>query len=217
MKLFIKKETRCLTGTGWLLLMGATAGFLFMALVRLYPFLSPSQPVFAEVLVVEGWLEDAELAQVLNVFEAGGYRKLVATGGEVAFGRDFIPYPSYAEMTYHRLLHAGVPAHRVDWTTCGDAARDRTYCAALALRDLLTGCPAIDLISSGPHARRSRRLFQLAMGDACEVGIIAIEPQAFNGGNWWKCSDGFRRVIDESIAWFYARWIFKPEKVNNEE
>ena len=217
MKLFRKKEIWCPTVTGWLILLGTAAGFLFLALAGLYPFLSPNKPAPAEVLVVEGWLADAEIPQVQQIFEESGYQRVVVTGCDITFARELTPYASYAEVTHRRLLNAGFPSNQVQWVTYGLAPRDRTFCSALALRGFLksqTG--AVDLVSVGPHARRSQRLFQLALGDACEVGIISIEPQEFNGGNWWTCSDGFRTVINEAVAWFYARWIFDPEKVEYE-
>lgn len=217
MKLFRKKEIECPTLAGWLFFIGAAAGFLLWGLLRVYPFLSPTKPLPAETLVVEGWLEDAELAQVLAVFEAGDYQQIIATGGEITYARDFMPYPNYAEMTYHRLLAAGVATNQLTWTSSGYAVRDRTYCSALALRAFLKGRTAsIDLVSAGPHARRSWRLFRLGLGESCPVGIISIEPHAFNGRNWWTCSDGVRSVVDEAIAWFYARWIFKPVEVDDE-
>ena len=58
MKLFRKREVTCPTVTGWLILLGTAAGFLFLAAAGLYPFLSTNKPVAADVLVVEGWLQD---------------------------------------------------------------------------------------------------------------------------------------------------------------
>jgi hypothetical protein len=217
MKLFRKKELWFPTFTGWLLLLGVAAGFLFLTLAGLYPYLAKSKPVTANVLVVEGWLQDAEIPQVLALFDAGGYQKLIATGGDITFARELMPYSSYAETTYHRLLSAGLLTNQLDWVGGGEVVRDRTYHSALALRNRLNGeCAAVNLVSIGPHSRRSQRLFQIALGDECEVGILSIEPQAFNQRNWWKCSDGFRTVINEAVAWFYARWIFEPEPEKDE-
>lgn len=217
MKLFRKKEIWCPTVTGWLLLLGAVAGFLFLILAGLYPFLAPNKPVPAEVLVVEGWLEDAEIPQVEAVFEEGGYQRIVVTGCDITFARELTPYPSYAEVTYHRLLDAGLPTNQLEWVTYGLAQRDRTFSSALALRDYLKGeTEAVDLVTAGAHARRSQRLFQLALGKECAVGIISIEPQAYNSRRWWTSSDGFRKVIDEAVAWVYARWVFDAKQVENE-
>lgn len=217
MKLFRRREVICPTVAGWLLLLGAVAGFLFLAIAGLYPFLSPNKPVAAKVLVVEGWLADDALPRVRQIFEEGDYRRMVVTGGDITFARELSPYSSYAELTYHRVLSAGFPSNQVQWVSSGPVLRDRTFCSAVALRHFLKReAGAVNLVTTGPHARRSRHLFRQALGDAYEVGIIPVEPDSFNQSNWWKCSDGFRTVIGEAVAWFYARWIFDPERVEYE-
>jgi hypothetical protein len=69
-----------------------------------------------------------------------------------------------------------------------------------------------NLISVGPHARRSRLLFEKAFGREVRVGIIALESQDYDPQHWWRSSMGVRVVTDELIAYSYARLLFHPGK-----
>ena len=65
-------------------------------------------------------------------------------------------------------------------------------------------------MTEGPHARRSRLLFQRALGPQTAVGIIAIQPRDYQPTRWWRYSSGVRNVTSEFIAYFYAKIIFRP-------
>ena len=91
---------------------------------------------------------------------------------------------------------------------------DRTYASAVALRDWLHGhggpVAGLNVISVGPHARRTRLLFERALGQGTTVGIIALEDREYDPGRWWKSSQGFRTVTGEWLAYGYARLLFSP-------
>jgi hypothetical protein len=75
------------------------------------------------------------------------------------------------------------------------------------------GAPkAINLISVGAHARRSRLLFEKAFGGDTRVGVIAVEDRSYDGSHWWKSSAGVRAVLDEMITYSYARFLFFPSR-----
>jgi hypothetical protein len=69
---------------------------------------------------------------------------------------------------------------------------------------------SVDIVSIGPHARRSRLLYQKALGDKVKVGVIAIEDKRFDPDHWWQSSVGVRSVMGETIAYLYARFFFWP-------
>jgi uncharacterized SAM-binding protein YcdF (DUF218 family) len=91
--------------------------------------------------------------------------------------------------------------------------RDRTYASAVALKDWLKKAPfpikGINLVSLGTHARRSRLLFEKALGSGITVGIIAIPDVRYDPQAWWKSSLGVRLTLDELIAYLYARFFFR--------
>jgi hypothetical protein len=62
-----------------------------------------------------------------------------------------------------------------------------------------------NVISLGPHSRRSRLLFEKALGRDCRVGVTTVEEEGYDARRWWQSSEGVRTVLDEMIAYWYAR------------
>ena len=189
-------------GCGLLLvLLAAALGF---AWAQAYPFLARQAPVPADVLVVEGWLNDELLAQAASWAESNGVKKIVATGGPIELGGYLVAWKTYAEMTQARLKKLGldekfelaaVPAEKV--------RRGRTRESARALRVVGAAAGAFNVASEGPHARRSWRAFRAAFAGRAEVGSVALAPAEYDGEDWWRCSEGVRDVIGEAIAYAY--------------
>jgi len=50
------------------------------------------------------------------------------------------------------------------------------------------------------------------LGDNFEVGIISVEDINYNKNKWWKSSIGVRTVMSETIAYFYVKLFFYPDK-----
>ena len=181
------------------------AGAFFWAWLGAYPFLARQAPVASEVLVVEGWLVDDLLAQAAAWGESNGVKKIYTTGGPLVTGSYLTEWKTYAEMTKARLEKLGyaekfelaaVPAEKV--------RRGRTRESARALRaELKMERGTFNLASEGPHMRRSWRAFRDEFGDGVEVGSVALTPLAYDGSDWWSCSEGVRAVVGEAIAYGY--------------
>jgi hypothetical protein len=93
-----------------------------------------------------------------------------------------------------------------------DITKDRTYASAKAVYNWIcengkTG-KSFNLVTYDCHSRRSRLLFRKAFRSEINFGVIAVENRAYNPGTWWLSSTGFREVVQETIAWFYARFFF---------
>jgi uncharacterized SAM-binding protein YcdF (DUF218 family) len=127
-------------------------------------------------------------------------------------GAPLYEYKTYAQIAAATLLKLGVSSNQVQAVPAPAVRQDRTYASALALRRWLEangGPPAkLTLVSEGPHARRSRLLFQKALGEGTRVGILAVPPDSYEVSRWWRYSSGFRNVVDEAIAYVYARIFF---------
>lgn len=206
----------CLVPT-WrgLVLAAVLAGLLAWAAARnILPFLARSDPAAGGALVVEGWVPDYVLAEAAAEFRRHGYVRLYVTGGPVERGALLQDYPDFASLGAATLRRMGMPAGMVEAVPAFAAVRDRTYASAVALRDrLLSGgsMPAsVHVVSHGAHARRTQLMFQAAMGEAVRVGITAVPDRNFDPDRWWASSDGVRSVVDETIAYAYARLLFRP-------
>ncbi len=201
---------------GWLVL---AAGFVFGAWLitfNVQPFLAPTQRVETKILVVEGWLPSYALGAAAAEFRAGHYEKVYTTGGPIA-GSDGATniFNTVANVGGDALRAAGLPADVVQVVPAHAVGRDRTYMSALALRDWLRErqlkVTAINVVSADVHSRRTWLLFQRAFGSEVTVGIIAIPDPDYEPKRWWRYSEGVREILGETIAYGYAKFIFKPE------
>ena len=188
---------------------------LFTVLVRsIHPFLAVNDPVQDGLLVVEGWAPDYVLGKALEELKRDHYEKIYVAGGPLDYGNYLISYQTFAQLGAATLIHMGVDSNLVQAVPAPHVRQDRTYASAVSLRAWLIAHgiqpTRIHLISEGPHARRSRLLYEKAMGDGVVVGITSIPSEEYDPKHWWRSSAGVRTVIDEAVAYVYARLIFWP-------
>ncbi len=216
MGLALTKEYRGrrLTWLGWLAVFLAFIGLFITFSLSLYPFLAPDKPPHSGVMVVEGWIHDFALDEAVLLYKKGDYSKIVCTGVPIETGSYIQEFKSYPEMTAARLMKMGVPEDEIIITVADDNTKDRTYQAAVAMREGIMAynieSTKLHLITAGPHGRRSRMLFQKALGKDYSVGITCLDPISYDAHNWYTCSEGVRTVIGEFIAYTYAKLFFHP-------
>lgn len=213
--LFRRRSVPLPTLAGWLLLV-ACGAFAVLGLVRAaYPFLAPNAPMGGGLLVVEGWAGVPAFDEAARRFAAGGYSHLVATGGPIeadspCAGSDV----SWAEHAARNLRERGVPSDSVDAVPSPASAQDRTYLSAVALREWLAArgesVDRIDVVTLGPHGRRTRRLYRQAFGDAIAVGILSMPSIDYDAARWWRSSEGTKRIVVESIGLAWTVCCFDP-------
>ena len=64
---------------------------------------------------------------------------------------------------------------------------------------------SLDVVSLGPHARRSRLLYEQAFGAHARVDIIALPDAAYDPDRWWRSRESIRAVWGETLASLYSR------------
>jgi hypothetical protein len=207
---FIERRNRwTLTWTGKLLFLALVTILAVTCTRALCQFLAITNRTGGEFLVVEGWLPAYAYREAVAEFRRGAYKKIIAAGtitndGETEDSREF-----FAEGT---LVRFGISSDQVVTASCKGSQRDRTFCSALAVKQWLhrqeSKITAIDIVTLGPHARRTRLLYEKAIGDEAKVGIIALNDRRFNPNHWWQTSEGVRAVIGEAIAYIYVRVFF---------
>jgi len=212
--LFTKKTLWVPTLWGWLLLSALGIGIGTMLVRHAYPFLAPHAPANAKLLVVEGWMDPAELDQAVAFFRAGGYRRVITTGGPVPVSLSRQAKTSFAVLARDHFVQRGLPADSVTAVAAPASARDRTYLSAVSVREWLgrsgESIRAIDIVSEGAHSRRTRLLYRIAFGDAVDIGILPAIPQHFDPAAWWRSSTGTKTVLTEAIAWLWTVLFFDP-------
>lgn len=206
----------CLVPTwrGWTLLLLFTVLVIFGVGRQLCAFLTVNEPVPGGVLVVEGWVPPYAAREAVEEFRRNHYQGIYATGEPTGDDSPYVGYPSYADLTVAHLLEAGAAPETVHAVPAPFVGKDRTYTMASALKKRLeadgVSTAKVNVISVGPHSRRSRLLYQFAFGPASQIGMVAVADREFDPHHWWRSSNGVRSVVGEAIAYCYARFLFRP-------
>ena len=215
--LFDRKERWSLSWRGRLILASSLllAGFLIFKGV--YSFLASTHRVDADVLVVEGWVHEYAIQATADEFRSGSYRRVFTTGGPVeGIGGYVNDFQTSASVGAELLKKAGVPDESLQMVPSRVMDRDRTYASAVALRNWFRehNMPvhSIDVVTEDLHARRTRLLFQKALGKDVQVGIIAVPNPDYPANRWWRYSQGVKDVISEGAAYVYAKFLFWPAR-----
>ena len=199
---------------GWLVLLVFFSVLCILMARTLYSFLAPNAPVGARVLVIEGWLAPGELDQAVQVFKKGGYERVVTTGGPIVGWPEILKNTNYASMAADYLAQHGVPRESITAVPTPASAQERTFLSAVVLREsapqLGISLDALDLLSSGAHARRSRLLFQMAFGNKVRVGILAAKPAEYDADAWWRSSSGAEAIVFQTIGLVWVKCCFWP-------
>jgi hypothetical protein len=207
-----RRECLLPTWRGWLLLLFVFTALVVFSIQGAYSFLAVNAPVDGGVLVVEGWLPDYALQGAITEFRKGLHSRIFVTGGPLENGAPLSEYRTFAELGAATLVRLGLSTNAVQAVPGPKVRLDRTYASALALKNWLASHEVVEtnfnVISLGPHSRRSRLLFEQALGKDYKVGVIAIENQEYDTKQWWTSSAGVRTILDESIAYLYARLSF---------
>jgi hypothetical protein len=186
-------------------------------LFTIHPFLSPSHRENTDILVVEGWVNLHIMRVAAEEITAGHYRHVFTTGGPVeGMGGYVNDYNTAASVGAGLLRKVGVSDDILQMVPSRISGRDRTYSSAVALKNWFhehnVSVHAINVLTEGPHARRTRLLFQKAFGKEVKVGIISVASPDYDSKHWWRCSEGVRQVVGETIAYIYAKLLFSPSK-----
>ena len=212
------RRRQCLVPTfrAWLLLAAAGALLAGVTFFGVAPFLSLNEPVATEVLVVEGWVPDHVFRVAMAEFRTNHYTKLLVTGIPLEQGAPLSEYSNFANLGAAILVKLGMSTNEVEAVPAPLAERDRTYSTALCLKAWLREHrmphAKVNVLTLGPHARRSWLMFKKALGPDFTVGVIAIPARGYEAHNWWRTSQGVRVVLSESIGYIYARFFFRPRE-----
>lgn len=211
------RRRRCVVPTwrGWLFLAIALTGTAALAVRCVFPFLSVSNPVPGGILVMEGWAPDYALAEGITEFRRHRYERFFVTGVPIERGAPFTEHQTYAEFGAAIIRRIDPDISRFVTAVPAPLVRqDRTYTSAVALKKWSAEQgrmpDKITIFSLGPHARRTRLLYEKAFGKKAKIGVIAGEDQSFDPHRWWASSPGVRTVVGELVAYVYTRFFFWP-------
>jgi hypothetical protein len=215
-RLFTRKQCWVPTARGWMVLVLLLLGAAGLGACSIHGFLCVNRPLAAEVLVVESWLPDSAMRGAIQEFNRGGYKYVVTSGGPMPAPWLQLQFKTGGEFAAANLAALGLDPKVIVATAEPEHSRDRTYASALAIKEWLRGAnitiKAVNVYSIGAHARRSRLLFQKALGGEVMVGIISHPDSQFDPKYWWASMGGFSGVMNEGLAYLYARFLFHPPR-----
>lgn len=191
---------------------------LFILLMKgLNLYLAQTDKFESKLLVVEGFLPDYTLRNMMHEFHEGNYDKILITGKPIGQGYYLSGYTTSSDLMKSTLIEMGFDSTKIiSISIPATVFRDRTYNTGLLLYNYLKKSNLklnkINIYTLGCHARRSRILFQKAVGKEFEIGIIAGEDRSYDPKKWWKSSKGFRTVLNETLAYLYVRIVFHPDR-----
>jgi len=214
-RLVVRKPCRCLTFTGWLVLLLLVVLVFRIWLGTVCRWLSLNHPVKAKTLVVEGWIEDYALKNALQFYEENNYKHLIVTGLPITQWHDYVTYKNTAEGAIAVMKGYGFQDTIYQAVIPLSVTINRTYNTAVATRLLFEKHPefgkAFNIYSVGVHTRRTHLLFERAFGEDYNIGILADTDRTFDPKYWWHSSKGFRNVSNEFVAFNYVWAFFHPD------
>jgi uncharacterized SAM-binding protein YcdF (DUF218 family) len=219
--LLTKRERWGISGAGWLLIIASALALLVLLVTNLYSFLAVTDRVQANVLVVEGWVHPYAIRTAVEEFESGHYERIYTTGGPVVGKGGYVnDYQTAASVGAELLEKQGLPKDVLQMVPTHVIGRDRTYSSAVALRDWFhrnhLQVASLNIVTEGAHARRTRLLFEEALGSDVKIGVISVPSPDFDSGRWWYYSEGVEDVVEEGIAYLYAKFAFYPHAGNGQ-
>jgi hypothetical protein len=165
-------------------------------------FFSLTRRMPAEVLVVEGWIGKEGVRAAAAEFEGGGYQYILATGGQTADRRDSA---NYAEMAELELIRLGISQDRIIIAPIREVEQRRTFRSAVAAWQMLQKRgirpEAINVLTLGAHARRSRLVYAKVYAPTVRVGVIAWIPSDYESEPWWRSSGRTKCFLKEIVGY----------------
>jgi hypothetical protein len=211
MHLIHQKEVWVLTGEGWLVTLACVAALMLFLINQLYPFLALNSPLKADILVIEGWMQDYAIKEAIAEFERGSYQKLITIGPSLWVGHYLSQYKNFAELAAANLIALGFDPDKLVAVPTPDVFRNRTDASAAALSQWIANSglkvESINLYTFDVHSRRNWMIFNQALAPEIKVGVIVLEPLSYDPKRWWVSSAGVRSIISETIAYIYARFV----------
>ncbi len=197
---------------GWGLIIGITLLAAYASIKFAYPLLAPTQRVTANILIVEGWLPEYALEAAIDEFKQHPYELLLTSGGPLWEGHHASGFHSYAELAAQVLRSLDFKTNQLHVAPGPKVWKHRTFQSALATSQYLAASKievtGINVMTLGPHGRRTKIIYDRVFESQCPVGIIAHPSSEYDKDRWGRTSEGTKHILTETMAATYE-WIFR--------
>lgn len=213
--IFVHRPRWGLSWRGRLVALCLAFSLLALLIKGIHPFLALNKEVSAKILVVEGWVSSPARLFAITKFYEGGYERMYVVGSPVKAAQ-LTQHASdtYASVAAEELVRFGFPQSLFESVPTTQLPRNRTFGCASTLRDWFKSkglkVSSLNIVTEGPHARRTRLLYQEAFGPDVKVGIISVTNPEYDPRTWWRYSEGMKEVMSETGAYLYTKLFFRP-------
>ena len=118
-----------------------------------------------------------------------------------------MPLVTFDYQDFIQLLGYDIPKEKLIEAPGAMTYRNRTYESAKAvrvkLRELGISLRGLNVVSEGPHARRTRLVYRKVFGKETNVGILMVKSQDYDPDRWWRSSEGVKTTLSEGIGWLF--------------
>jgi hypothetical protein len=182
--------------------------FGLVFILGIHPFLSLNHPVKADVLIVEGWIPEDSIKFAVQEFHKNHYDLILTNGGQIKPKSSLKAEDEYAELAKKRLMELGIDGNHIHAVKTAKINQSRTYSFALDTIGWLTkhkkSIKSVNILTLGPHARKSWVLYKKAANKKIDVGIISTPPVNYNPSYWYLSIIGIHFVLRDLAGYLYA-------------
>jgi uncharacterized SAM-binding protein YcdF (DUF218 family) len=219
LRLFQRRAVWCPTLFGSFLILTLLVIPVAWWFARGESFLSLTERLPANILVVEGWIGYEGIRAAAAEFAQRGYQYVVATGGVTSAEGWQEAGWSYAQGAENELIRSGVPKERILVAPCRNTETQRTYESAvavwLAIQAKGIQAKALNVFTMGPHARRSRLVFAKAYEPGTQVGVVSWAPPSYETEPWWRSSERAKELLTETAGYLYEVLLNSGRNLNS--
>jgi hypothetical protein len=187
---------------------------LVILIHSLHSYLSLNQPIRAEILVIEGWLDYGHMSSVLKEYNKNNYKRLIVVGDSMVTHNNM----TSAESKAQRLRSLSNQTINITTVQTKFVTKNQTFNYFVGFKDWLVSeypdAETINLFTASVHARKSVLLLRRLLPKSINVGVISAAPLRYNSNLWWLSKKGIHVVVKNTISLIYA-FLFEKCKYLN--
>ena len=183
---------------------------LLIAFYNMHSYLSLNNPIRAEILVVEGWIDYDYMPIVLEEFNRNNYNRIVVIAGDKIIPKEkenFEMMPN-AELKAMRLRSLSNYTIKIDLVNSEYVIKNQTFNYIVGFKNWLIrelpNTKSVNLISPSFHARKSYILLRRVLPLSINVGVISTPALSYNPKYWWLSKRGLWIVFKNTISYIDA-------------
>ena len=187
---------------------------ILLGIKNIHSYLSLSNPVHAEILLVEGWIGDTYAPKILEDFYRNHYSRIVIIGTRKPKMNGNITNDTQSNAVILRKKLRSLSNNTIIITLINSiyVNKHQTFNYLVSFKNwLMREIPdieSVNLFSVSLHARKSYLILRRVLPSSIEVGVISATPIHYDAQYWWLSKRGIWLVFKNTISFINA-YIFE--------